>query len=127
VLNLPLKTVELIKNKLLRQQKEVEENLEEVKSDDPAMESIAEPSEPGTDSYVAETHTKTLVLENHLKKTHSSIKEALQKIKKGTYGQCEKCGKQIGLARLMVMPMATYCLSCSFTNKQSISLKKKVK
>ena len=35
---------------------------------------------------------------------------ALLKVKKGTYGICEKCKKQIDLARLMAKPTAIYCL-----------------
>ena len=114
MLNFPLKTVEYLKALVNRQQKEVEKNLKEVKKDDPAMNQIlAETSEPGIDSYIADTHTKTLVLEQQLKKTNTSIKEALLKIRKGAYGKCEKCGKQIEIGRLMVMPTAQYCLNCS--------------
>lgn len=114
MLDFPKKTLESIKNLLLRQQKEVEKNLKEVENDDPAKsDDLAESSEPGTDSYIADTHTKIVVLENQLKKTNTSIKTALSKISKGIYGKCEKCGKQIELGRLLAMPIAAYCLSCS--------------
>lgn len=99
---------------LLRQQKEVEKNLKEVKMEDPVNgDSLAESSEPGTDSYIADTHTKTVVLEDRLKKTNTSIKTALLKISKGTYGKCEKCGTQIEIGRLLAMPTAQFCISCS--------------
>lgn len=102
------------KSILLRQQKQVEKNLKEVKEDDPINgESLAESSEPGTDSYIADTHTKTVVLEDQLKKTNTSIKTALLKIKKGTYGKCENCGNQIEIGRLLAMPTAQFCVSCS--------------
>ena len=114
MLDFPTKTIEFIKNLLIRQQKEVEKNLKEVEEDDPAKsDGLAEASEPGTDSYIADIHTKTVVLEEQLKKTDNSIKRALLKIKDGTYGKCEKCGKKIELARLLVMPTAQYCLSDS--------------
>lgn len=114
MLSFPKRTLESIKNLLLRQQKEVEKNLKGVEEDDPAKsDGIAEASEPGTDSYIADTHTKILVLEEQLKKTDNSIKRALIKIKGGTYGKCEKCSKQIGIGRLLAMPTAQYCLSCS--------------
>ena len=114
MLDFPRKTIEFIKNILLRQQKEVEKNLKEVELDDPARgDGLAESSEPGTDSFIADSHTRTVVLEEQLKRTNTSIKKALSRIAKGTYGKCEKCSKQIEIARLLAMPTAQYCLSCS--------------
>lgn len=119
MLDFPEKTIDSIKNLLLRQQKEVEKNLKEVENDDPVKgESLAESSEPGTDSYIADSHTRTVALEQQLKKANTSIKVALSKITKGTYGKCEKCGKQIGIARLLAMPTAQYCLTCSKKNSK---------
>lgn len=114
MLNFPIKTINYIKRVLLRQQKEVEKNLKVVDEDDPAKgEGVVESSEPGTDSYIADTHTRIIVLKEQLKKTSGNIKNALLKIRKGTYGKCEKCGKQIELGRLLAMPTASYCLACS--------------
>ncbi len=114
MLDFPKKTINYIKTVLQRQQKEVEKSLKEVEAEDPAKaESLAESSEPGTDSYIADSHTRTMALEEQLKKANTSIKTALQKIGKGTYGKCEKCGKQIEMGRLLAMPTAQYCLSCS--------------
>lgn len=114
MLNFPAKTINYIKSLLIRQQKEVEKNLKEVEETDPAKsDALAESSEPGTDSYIADIHTKTVVLGTQLKKVNSSITEALSKIRKGTYGKCEKCGRQIEIGRLLAMPTAMLCLSCS--------------
>lgn len=119
MLDFPTKTISYIKNLLLRQQKQVEKNLKEVEEDDPAKsDSLAESSEPGTDSYIADSHTRTMVLEQQLKKTKSSIKTALLKIRKGTFGKCEKCGKRIEVGRLLAMPVAMLCLSCSKKNSK---------
>lgn len=114
MLKFPAKTLNLIRRLLLRQQREVEENLKEVEVDDPLKDEVlVETTEPGTDSYIAETHSKAIVLGRQLKDASNSIKNALYKIGKGTYGKCEKCGSQIEMGRLMVMPTARYCLSCS--------------
>lgn len=114
MLDFPSKALEKIKNHLLKQQKEVEDNIKEMEEDDPVnSEAIAESSEPGTDSYLAEAHTKTMVLEDKLKNEDSSIKKALLKIKNGNYGKCENCGKKIEMGRLMIMPITQYCLNCS--------------
>ncbi|OGE25112.1 hypothetical protein A3C26_02125 [Candidatus Daviesbacteria bacterium RIFCSPHIGHO2_02_FULL_39_12] len=114
MLNFPTKTINYIKNNLLRQQKEVEKNLKEVSEDDPAKPQIlAETSEPGTDAYIADSHIKTIVLEKQLKKANNSIKTALQRIKQGTYGKCDRCGHNIEIGRLLIMPMTSLCVSCS--------------
>lgn len=110
----PIKTLNTIKRLLLRQQKEVEENIKEVEEDDPAKSpSLVESSEPGTDSYIADSHNKILVLKNNLQQISRSIKNALSKIRTGNYGKCEKCGQKIELGRLLAMPIAQYCLADS--------------
>ncbi len=45
-----------------------------------------------------------------LKRRVNDIDAALQKIKKNRYGYCEKCGKEISLARLKLIPEARYCV-----------------
>lgn len=118
MLSFPRKTLDFIKRHLHRQQKEIDKNLKDVGEDDPAKSpALAETSEPGTDSYIADTHTKTLVLQQQLKSAKTSITTALLKIKKGTYGKCERCDKNIEIGRIMAMPTAQYCLSC--TNRKS--------
>lgn len=114
MLGFPIKTINYIKSLLINQQREVEKNLKEVEKDDPVKgDGLVESTEPGTDSYIADAYTKTVVLEAQLKKTSTGIKTALLKIRKGTYGKCEKCGRQIEIGRLLVMPTAMFCLSCS--------------
>lgn len=110
----PSKTINFIKETLLKQQKEVEKNIKEVEDDDPATTpALAETSEPGTDSYIADMHIKTLAIEASLKNIKCNIAKALIKIKNGEYGKCEKCKKQIEVGRLFAMPTASSCLSCS--------------
>jgi RNA polymerase-binding transcription factor DksA len=40
------------------------------------------------------------------------INLALEKIKKGNYGICEKCGKEIEIDRLEAIPEARFCKNC---------------
>ncbi len=40
------------------------------------------------------------------------IQVALEKIEKGTYGECEICGCGISPSRLKILPSATTCVSC---------------
>lgn len=114
MLNFPKKTLGFIQRHLLRQQKEIDKNLKNVEEDDPARSpALAESSEPGTDSYIADSHTKTLIVGSQLKAAKTSIKAALLKIKRGIYGKCENCQKHIEVGRLLAMPTAQHCVSCS--------------
>lgn len=40
------------------------------------------------------------------------VDAALEKIRSGIYGQCEKCGSEIGEKRLEALPFARYCIAC---------------
>lgn len=122
MLNFPKKTLGFIKKHLLKKEQEIDKNLKKVVEDDPVRSpSLIESSEPGTDSYIADSHSKTLVLEKQLKDAKTGIRSALLKIKKGIYGKCEKCRKHIEVGRLMIMPTAQYCISCS---QQSLRAKR---
>jgi DnaK suppressor protein len=42
----------------------------------------------------------------------ANMERALERIKHGTYGECESCGNKIPLARLNALPYATSCIEC---------------
>jgi len=114
VLNLPQKTFEKIKKVLLRQEKEIEKEIKAIEKDDPVKgDGLAESSEPGTDSWMADMHGRALVLGQSLHTILANTKKSLANLRSGKYGKCENCGKQIEPERLEVIPTATLCLSCS--------------
>lgn len=41
---------------------------------------------------------------------------ALDRVGAGTYGRCEICGREIGAARLEVLPAARLCIDCATRN-----------
>jgi RNA polymerase-binding protein DksA len=41
------------------------------------------------------------------------VQDALKKFENGEYGKCDRCGKEIDLARLEAIPYTPYCLSCA--------------
>jgi len=59
-----------------------------------------------------EEYSTLLPLEYNLETQLKDINSALEKIKKGTYGKCENCGKEIGEERLKIHPAAKFCMSC---------------
>jgi DnaK suppressor protein len=44
------------------------------------------------------------------KERKEKIKEALEKVKLGTYGYCDGTGEEIGIERLEANPLAVYCI-----------------
>ncbi len=53
-------------------------------------------------SQLAEVESRELI----------NIDAALERMKKGSYGQCDLCKANIPLARLQALPYATCCISC---------------
>ena len=59
-----------------------------------------------------EEYLTLLPIESRLELKLQAVNLALEKIKKGEYGKCEKCKKDIPLERLEVYPPARTCLEC---------------
>jgi DnaK suppressor protein len=55
---------------------------------------------------------KRLNMENRIRQELSKVDHALDKIQKGTYGNCDNCGKPIDPARLEALPQANLCMDC---------------
>ncbi|MHB8105720.1 MAG: TraR/DksA family transcriptional regulator [Dehalococcoidales bacterium] len=55
---------------------------------------------------------KRLALENRIRQEMAKVEHALEKVKTGTYGLCDNCGKPIDPERLEALPQATMCLNC---------------
>ncbi len=114
-----MNTFDKFKNLLLKQQKEVEEEIKSLEKDDPVNSlDMAESSEPGTDSWMADTHGRVVAVKQTLQELLSKIKKSLLAMKSGKYGKCENCGKNIEPERLKAMPTATLCISCSKLKKR---------
>ncbi|TMK48648.1 MAG: hypothetical protein E6G66_09925 [Actinobacteria bacterium] len=51
-------------------------------------------------------------VEGLIKHLHD-VQSALGRVERGSYGQCERCGKDIGPERLEAVPTARLCISCA--------------
>ena len=69
-----------------------------------------------------EEYGNLLPIEYNLELKLRDINIALEKIKKGTYGICEKCGKKISIERLKAWPEARLCQKCQQEKRKSQSL-----
>ena len=54
----------------------------------------------------------TLRIRDRERKLIGKIKEALERIEDGTFGECEKCGGDISFKRLQARPVTTLCIEC---------------
>ena len=70
----------------------------------------------GTDNYEQEF---TLSLAQSESAVLAQIDEALRRIDKGTYGECEDCEKLIPKARLNAIPYASRCVKCASVSEQN--------
>lgn len=60
-----------------------------------------------------EEYSTNLHVEFSLETQLKDVNDALERIEKGTYGVCEKCGNEIAKERLQVSPEARFCSSCA--------------
>ncbi len=103
-----------IKEILLRKQSKVEEEIKSLEADDPVLsDQTPESSEPGTDSWLADVHSRSQAAKLSLMNALRNTKKALSKLNSGKYGKCENCGKQIEEKRLELLPDAVLCINCS--------------
>ena len=63
-----------------------------------------------------EEYATRLPIEYSLELRLRDVNLALEKIKKGNYGKCDKCGKQISEEKLKVYPAARFCSDCQRSN-----------
>lgn len=52
-------------------------------------------------------------IESGMNSELDQIESALRKLEQGTYGLCERCGKEIAKERLEALPSALYCIQCA--------------
>ncbi len=113
--NLPEDFIQGLKEKLLARKKHLEDQLSSFAHADPhqADNYNSEYPEFGDkeDENAAEVaaFVGNLSLEETLEQSLEMINRSLDKIAKGAYGICEKCGQPIALERLNIMPTATKC------------------
>jgi RNA polymerase-binding protein DksA len=66
-------------------------------------------ADTGTKNFERE---QELTLANGILERVNQIEHALERLDKGNYGQCERCGETIPKARLEAFPAATLCVKC---------------
>lgn len=109
--------VEELKEKLEEQKKSIKKELESFAVEDPNLKhnwDAKYPSREDSDKDEAaddaQEYDNALSLEYSLELKLKDVNMALEKIEKGNYGICEKCGKEIEEERLKAVPEAKFCI-----------------
>lgn len=101
-----------LQEKLVQEKKKVEKRITSLKD---LTKSIAPDNAIGRVSRMDAINNKSVneaalrTAENKLK----SIENALQKIDHQDFGKCRRCGSQIPMGRLIVMPESALCIKCA--------------
>ncbi len=114
----PMKDLKPLKDALNKELKTLEEELKTVGTKNPEVPGdwVATEGDLNTDAAddaevadgIENLETNTAVL-TQLEKRLIEVREALEKMDKGTYGVCEICGKKIEDDRLNANPAAATC------------------
>ena len=117
------KTIEELKEKLKKEKTQIQEQLEKIAKKDERLSGDWDTKFPHFDGETGgaaleraadevEEYSTLLPIEYNLELRLRDINDALEKIKKGKYGICEKCQKEIEIERLKAIPEARFCQKC---------------
>jgi len=113
------KITEELKTRLVEKKKYLQQELSSFASKDPKVKGNWDTKVPriqeGNLEEAAdevEEYSTNLHIEFNLEKQLKEVGAALERIEKGTYGECEKCKKKISPERLQASPEASTCRDC---------------
>lgn len=110
----PNDVLEDIRRALENEKGEVARRIEEISAQDPYRDPDRANDNAASDMEASEesSHDRYAAMVDEMKLRLASLDGALDRIAKGSYGYCERCGAMIDTDRLSVVPTATLCLSC---------------
>lgn len=99
---------------LLNLQLQIQEQIKQLKKDDPFSDPDYSSDNAAIDTDVREQDYHAIVEAKikQLEKRLTDIEQAIINTDKGTYGYCRNCKDQIPLPRLKLVPEAQYCVTC---------------
>jgi len=105
-----------IKEKLEQEKSAIEKQLGTFANKDPNLKGDWDSRFPKFDGNIEEAadeveeYGSRLPVEFSLETRLRDVNIALEKLAKGKYGKCEKCGKEIEKERLEIHPAARFCM-----------------
>jgi len=114
-----------IKEQLLREKKNLKYRLKRIAKEDPKVKNridfdairIEVGDDEDENAFETALFDTNVALEQRLENVLNDINKTLEKIKRGSYGICDKCGKEISPKRLEAFPIARLCIKCKKNKK----------
>jgi DnaK suppressor protein len=100
--------------RLIREEAEIIERIEELKADDPFLNPDHVNDNAAVDTDVREQmgHDTIEAQVTSLERKLEYIRAAFKKMQKKSFGLCENCQNPIAIERLKLIPEARYCIDC---------------
>ena len=112
------KTLKQIEEKLLKQKERLEKELKSFATVNPHNKDDFNAKFPqygdkeDENANEVAVYGDNLTIERTLEKELQDVKKSLGRIKKGTYGKCRYCKKEINKKRLLARPASSACVEC---------------
>jgi len=113
------KDLKAVEKLLLERKTELEQQKSELERQSLGLPQSEVSGEQAWDDGSADSGTATfererdLSLAENIRDLLDKVELALEKVKGGTYGQCESCRKPVEAARLKALPYANLCIGCA--------------
>ncbi len=80
-------------------------------------------SDPADRATMESDRAFTLRIRDRERKLIKKIQAAMQRMENGTFGICEECGDEIGIARLKARPVTRLCINCKSKQEEDEGLR----
>ncbi len=119
IFSFPLAALKSIQDFAVSRRQDLQKKIKELDNEDPFKDNERGIyNSPDDDVKEQVDHERVDAIRRELEFNLEETNKALDKIKKGKYGFCEKCGDLIDTARLAVNPLARFCLKCEKKNNK---------
>src|SRR5690606_39037886 len=106
-------SLQTVTNELEKEAQRLQTEIEELEQQDPSKSGFRDMNNTeDDDAGESEDHSRIQALLEANRNYLTRVQKALDKVKDGSYGKCERCGKAIAEARLEAMPWAIYDVEC---------------
>jgi RNA polymerase-binding protein DksA len=107
-------TTERLHKELVEEREQLREQLRDlgVNPDDPTSLELQFDQGFADSAQITAERNRVLSIAQGLRANLDDVEHALRRMDDGTYGTCERCGREIALERLEAVPFARLCIEC---------------
>jgi RNA polymerase-binding protein DksA len=97
---------------LERQRNHLTSEISRLSEQDVVSDNLGYSNHMADDATEAFDQATGVAVRQHMEELLLQVGDALERMKRGTYGICESCGQTISPERLEVLPYASLCVDC---------------